>query len=244
MFLAFCHDYDEAAHWACAELRAEGLALELITERQLERACRWEYRLGAGGVGLVVELDDGRVLRQEGVRGVLNRLIAVPSMLVGRAETADRDYAEAELGAFYLSWLAGLPNAINPATPQGIGGAWRHISEWAVLAARAGLAVPVYRQSDRDPPEQGYGGLAPPGTAIRTVIVLRDALYGAEVPDEIGAACRSLAAASTTDLLGIDLFEAEDGGLRFSHAGPWPDLRQGGEPLIQGLRRALGGEAA
>ena len=37
---------------------------------------------------------------------------------------------------------------------------------------------------------------------VRSVIVLRDELYGASVPREIGSACRKLAALAAIDLLG------------------------------------------
>jgi hypothetical protein len=240
MFLVLCHDYDEAARWVSGELRAAGLGpLELVTDRELERAPVWNHRLGAEGIGLTIELDDGRVLRHDQVRGVLNRLIAAPGALIGLADPADRDYAAAEMAAFYMSWLAGLANVINRSTPQGICGSWRHSSEWAVLAARAGLAVPPYRQTDSDPERKGYGGLAPPEAAIAKIIVLRGELYGAVVPDGVGAACRRLAQGSLTELLGIDLFEDEGGTLTFAHATPWPDLRPGGVSFVDALCQAL-----
>ena len=72
------------------------------------------------------------------------------------------------------------------------------------------------------------------------MIVLRDELYAAAVPREIGAACRRLAALAAIDLLGVDLFESADGGLMFAHATPFPDLTLGGDRLIEGLARAFG----
>jgi hypothetical protein len=42
------------------------------------------------------------------------------------------------------------------------------------------------------------------------------------------------------DLLGVALFEAENGALLFAHATPFPDLTAGGDAFIAGLARVLG----
>ncbi|HVO27941.1 MAG TPA: hypothetical protein VMW56_30390 [Candidatus Margulisiibacteriota bacterium] len=245
MYLVLCHDYDECARWAYRQLLAAGLApLEIITSSDLAAACRWDHRLGQDGVQLEVELADRRVVRGSEVRGVLNRLMEAPRDIVDRAETADREYAGAEMAAFYLSWIAGLRNPINSPTPMGLCGAFRHVSAWAVLAAQAGFAVPGYRQSHRDRPASGYASMAPAGVQLSTVIVLRGQTYGSSgspLPHEVARRCRRLAHMSGTDLLGIDLFDSEE-GWEFAYATPWPNLIAGGAGLIDGLMQALRGE--
>jgi hypothetical protein len=74
------------------------------------------------------------------------------------------------------------------------------------------------------------------------LIVLRGAVYGPAVPLEQQQACCKLALNSGTDLLGVDLFQDEDGGLTFAHATPFPDLTLGGPDLIRDLKRALEGD--
>ena len=226
--------------WAHARLRDVGLApLEVVTAASLALAKSWEHRLGADGVQLKVELEDGRVLRSSHIKGVLNRLASSPQYVIDRAVAEDREYAGGELSAFYLSWLNALPGVINRPTPQGLPGSWRHASEWAVLAARAGLITAPYRQSSASHPEDGFLSLAPSGEPVLSVIVLRGKLYGSAVPSAVGHACRKLAESADTDLLGVDLFDAGNDGLMFAHATPFPDLTLGGEELIKGLARAL-----
>jgi hypothetical protein len=219
-------------------------AIDLVTSAALARARSWEFRLGSAGSQVDVALDDGRRLRSADICGVLNRLVCAPDEIVRHVVAEDRDYAAAELMAFYLGWLRSLRGMINMPTPQGLCGSWRHASEWSVLAARAGLAVPVLRQSSRAPLADGFRSLAPAAAPMRNVIVLRNELHGAAVSGPVGAACRKLAVLSGIELLGIDLFESEEGALMFAHATPLPDLTAGGDALIDGLVRALGAPPA
>jgi hypothetical protein len=243
VYLVLCFDGDLPAFWAHERLRDAGVGpLELVTAASLAFAKTWEHRLGFEGVQTNVELEDGRILRSSQIKGVLNRLAASPQYVVDHAIAEDREYAGAESGAFYLSWLNALPHVINRPTPQGLPGAWRHASEWAVLAASAGLNTPPYRQSSASHPEDGFVSLAPPGRPVFSVIVLRGELYGSAVTSAVGQACRRLAESAGTDLLGVDLFDAGDGDLAFAHATPFPVLTLGGDDLIDGLARALRAE--
>lgn len=235
-----CSESDQPALWAYHKLQAAGLVpIDLVTTGALAQAKSWEHRLNHTYVQLTVELDDGRRFYGSEIQGVLNRLLAVPPGIVKHAIAEDREYAAAELTAFYLGWLHSLQGVINAATPQGLCGAWRHPSEWAVLAARAGFKVPSFRQTSVDPPQAGLHSLARGPETVRHVIVLRHELYAAAVPREVGLACRTLARLAAIELLGIDLLESEDGGLMFVYATPFPDLTLGGDGLIEGLARAF-----
>jgi len=241
--LVLCSENDRPALWAYQKLREAGLApIELVTASSLDGARSWTQCLGECDE-LTFELDDGRSFSSLQIQGVLNRLVAAPEGIARRAVAEDREYAAAEAAAFYLGWLHGLRGVINTPTPQGLCGSWRHASEWAVLAARAGLEVPIFRQMSGEPPQFGFQSLAPAHATVHSLLVLRGNLYAAPVPGEIGAACRELAALAGTDLLGIDLFES-DRGLMFAHATPFPDLTLGGDALIDGLGRAFGAAAA
>jgi hypothetical protein len=241
VYLVLCHPYDAAAIWAHGALGAavDG-RVELVLSSELARAVRWRHRVTAGGgLDLCVELDDGRELRSSEVHGVLNRLMSAPLEVVAAGDSDDAEYATAELVAFYMSWLNAFGVTINRPTPLGLCGAWRHGSEWAVLAARAGLDAPDYRQSDDDPPEHGFGSLAPPGAALTSVLELRGELFGPALAGDVAEACVRLAELSGTDLLGIDLCAPASGAPALAYATPWPDLRRGGAPLIGALARAL-----
>ena len=240
-YLMLCHDYDAAAFWLHERLSAvDGLDGELIRASDLDLARAWTHRLGDDHSSLAIELANGRILRGEAFDGVLNRLITAPGSLARFAADEDRDYADAEAIAFAMSWLAALPHVLNPPTPQGLSGAWRHITEWLVFAGRAGLATPAYRQTENDPFAMGHGSLAPADKSRVSILVLDDELFGEPPGAEIGAACRRLAKLAGDEIISVDLFEATPGRWLFAHASSWPDLRIGGEPLVRALARRLG----
>lgn len=242
-YLIVCHDYDEAALWLHDRLSTwVGTEGDLVKSSELDLATRWHHRLGLDDPDIEVDMADGRRWRGGSFEGVLNRLIAAPASLANFAIAEDRDYAAAEAMAFAMSWLSGLPNILNPPTPQGMGGAWRHMSEWSMLASAARLTVPDYHQTDGDGPEIGQRSLAPAGTPLISAVAFRNDLFGAALPANVGAACRRMAEASGADLLGINLFEIRPGCLAFAYASPWPDLRIGSTALVKRLALALCGQ--
>jgi hypothetical protein len=160
--------------------------------------------------------------------------------LIAYATPADREYANCETQAFYLSWLNSLSGVvINRPSPLGLSGGWRHASEWAIRAARAGLRVAPYRQSARDAVARGYFPLTPEGTVPASVIVLRDRVFGVVMPDAINAACIRMARAEKMELFGVDLYQDAAGDWMFGHASPAPNLMIGGEPLLDYMAEIL-----
>src|SRR5437762_118469 len=144
MWLLLCDRGDLPALWAYQGLGARGLALELVTTELLRHALGWGHRLGREGTTVRIELADGRTIDSGRIRGVLNRVAFVPPPAAGTVGP-DQAYAQQELHAFWLSWLASLPGPIlNPPSPQGLGGPWYDQTEWLMLAARARLATVPY----------------------------------------------------------------------------------------------------
>jgi hypothetical protein len=235
MFLVICSSTDIAARWAYEGLKAIDLApLELIPAESLGYTRIWEHRVAPDGAKVRFELPDGRTICSSRVRGVLNRLISAPQDLIQLAAPQDREYASGEMMAFHLSWMYALPGVvINRPAPQGLCGAWRHTSEWVMLASQAGLPVPVFRQSGHDPADRGYSSLAPPGSVITSLIVLAGEVFGMPVRNEITAGCRKLARVAGVEMLGIDFYSAPEGGLRFAAATPYPDFTIGGKALLK-----------
>ena len=234
MWTVLCTSYDHAAIWAWDGLRSRGLnPVELVTAESLAFSPAWEHRVGSDGAHIKIALQDGRVLCSSRIRGVLNRLSAPSADLIAYATPSDREYATCELQAFYLSWLNSLSGVvINRPSPLGLSGGWRHTSEWAIRAARAGLGVAPYRQSARDAADRGYFPLTPEGLAPSGVIVLRDKVFGAVLPESVNAACIRMARAENLELFGMDLYQAPDGEWMFGHATPTPNLPIGGEALL------------
>ena len=242
MWLILSSQNDPSAIWAFHGLRSRGLQpLELVFAEMLPFALKWEHRVSASESSTAITLADGRVLKSSAVRGVLNRLTHVP--LDHLAGNRDYDYATQEYSAFFMSWLSSFRQPVlNPAGAQGLSGAWRHISEWVWLAARAGLPTPKYRQTSADDLDETVAmrKLFPEGTLTFTSIVIQDRAMGQALTPELEKNCLKLAQLSQTPLLGIDFAMSAVGApWEFAGATPFPDLRQGGEPLLDALFTAL-----
>ena len=245
MWLVLCETQDVAAQWAYLGLRARGVEpLELLTSTNLAQAVSWEHRLGNDAVLTRVTLADGRHISSSDVQGALNRLLTAPSALLPLARPSEKAYASQELVSFFLSWLYSLPcPVLNRPTPQGLSGQWRHLSEWVLLSARAGLpASPYVVSADAG---TGYppfrNSLAPPGAPVRTVLVVANQVIGDSIPEAIAEGCRRLGQLSNTALLGISLAANPEGYWTFASATPLPDLRQGGGALLDALAAELTG---
>lgn len=245
MWLVLCSSGDEPALWAYHGLRAGGLMpLELVSTEMLASGVRWDHRLEAGGASTEITLPDGRTISSTDTRGVLNRLVSLPHEPLTMAHPADRDYATQEFTAFYLSWLYSFPEPVlNRPTPVGLAGQWRHTSEWVWLASQAGLPVPEYRQSSWDPADpMEYQSLVPPGTGANTIIVVAGHVVGAPSPLHIVEGCRRLSELAQTPLLGVDFAPGAAGSWTFARATPLPDLRLGGQCLLDALATVFKGE--
>jgi hypothetical protein len=152
-----------------------------------------------------------------------------------RTKLADRTYALQEMTALFLSWLAAMPCAVfNRPHPQGLSGAWFHPSEWAIMAARANLPVlPFHQTSAGDPlPNTRVFGDAVPAA---TVLVVCGRAVGTKVPEDIATGCVALARLADLALASFE-FTSE---WMLTRASPHPDLRLGGEALLDALARAL-----
>jgi len=217
------------------------LPLELVTDEMLLQRCKWEHRVGTSGVSIKIALADGRIIHNKAVRGTLNRLTHVP--LKSLACIPDYEYATQEYSAFFMSWLSALPEPVlNASVAQGLSGAWRHASEWVSLAAQAGLPTPRYKQTSEDTIDERVElrRLLPAGSPTTLFIVVGDRVVGPPLPGEIRSACCRLAKLAETLLLGIELTQDQaSDSMVFAGATPMPDLRLGGEPLLDALAAEL-----
>ena len=237
MWLVLCTTDDLAALWVARGLTARGLQpLEVVSAEALAYNRRFEHRFIAGQPSVKITLADGRVIDSATVRGTLNRLQIMPGSHL-RANAIDRQYAEQELSALYLSWLHALPGMmLNRPTPQGLCGEWRHPAEWVWLANQAGLSTAPYVQSElRAAPLPG----AQTSPINRTIIVVNGICCGAPAPEDVNAGCSRLSELAATPLLGIDFYFTPDGKWIFSKATPFPDLRLGGDRLHDALAHCL-----
>lgn len=199
---------------------------------------KWEHRLGTIPPSCRITLRDGRKLDTALLRGTINRLICVPPSAVALARPEERQYVLQELTSLFMSWLYGLPGVVlNRATPQGLGGDWKHSSQWSVLAANAGLSVYPYRlaastRMDRDV-------IHTPIERLTFFVLLGSQVVGPEAPPRVTEACRRLARLSGEGLIGIELTK----DFHFVDASPMPDLRLGGAPFLDALAGVLKGDS-
>lgn len=246
MWLVLCASSDLAGRWAFESLRARCLApVELVTSESLAYA-RWDHRIGSADVSVAITLPDGRTIHHDEVRGVLNRLAFTPPESLTLIHQSDRGYVQQELNAFFLSWLHALPGPmLNRPTPQGLCGRMRYWSEWCHLAVTAGLPIATYRQSSRMavPPFALHARAPHIGPELTTVTVVGDRVVGPAVPASVASACVRFAALARTPLLGLEFSSDGTRAWQLSGVTPLPDLRWGGEAVIDALEQALCGRA-
>jgi hypothetical protein len=231
---------DPVASWAREGIAARGLALDEVSSLQLCTARRWVHRVSSVEASVEVHLDDGRLLRGGDVRSVFNRLAAVPEEWLLAVAAADREYAYVELTALVCSAFHALPcPVVNRPVPGSLSGPWRGAVEWAVLAGRAGLAVPQLRlSSDEEAATASETAAAEPWHVF---VVEGRVVARTPPPAAIAAACARLASAAGVALLGVELNPVDaPAGAVFRRASTLPDLRLGGDPLLDVLADTLG----
>jgi hypothetical protein len=242
--LVLCAANDLGGLWAYDALVRARAAVQLVSTEVVTTALRWQHRVSSSETTFEIELADGRILRHDQVAFVLNRLLYLPLHHLALAEPSEREYATSELHGLFMSWLAAMPGRVwNPPSCYSLAGRNLHSSEWAMLAARVGLAAAVYRQSSEDLDDPGLRERPPADLdALSCVIVAGETLTGAQVPDRVGSACVELARLAALPLLGVYLRRCQS-GWHVAWISPWPDLRRGGTPLIRALRERSRGLA-
>jgi hypothetical protein len=236
MWLVLGEQQDSAAWWAAEHLSRYGLVpLVTLTPSELVHAERSVHRLSAGDASLELTLADGRTIRSEEIRGVLNRMQLLPCSHLAGARPDDVAYAQEEWNALVLSWLASFPSIVNRPSPQGLAGRWRSHAQWVALAGRAGLAAPTFTQSSFARP------VAPrPRAGDEPVIVVDGAAYGPGARHPKAAqGCLRLAQLAGLRTMGCWLRPDPDDGCSFVAATLLPDLRAGGQALVRALATAL-----
>ena len=237
MILVLCEEFDYAALWAADSMRRRGQPVQVITGAHLTAAAGWQHRVSSTCADCEISFADGTHLRGSDTGGVLNRLFGVPVSWARRYGGGDRDYALQEMHALYLSWLHALPGPVlNPPTPQGLCGNWRHISAWTALAAKAGLPVRPFRQASTADPD----GIEQAVPTTEMLYVIDGQVVG---PDALvapfAAASICLAQAAGTKLLGINFAPNPNGAWQMTGASILPDLINGGDALIDALIATL-----
>jgi len=229
-YAVLCGPEDGSALWAAGRLRDRGVALRVVTVEELVYAPSIRYATVGTGVVTEIRLGDGTVLGPN-LRGTLNRVARLPSAHLEATPSTERDYMLQELHAVLVSLLHAWPGAVvGRADPRGLCGAWWRPAEWMVAAGQAGLVGVGYRSGGSDEVPSSQTVLVVAGEAVTP--------SGVEVPEAVVAGSRTLAARHGGGLLGLD-FAVEGAAWAFRSATPWPDLRPGGEAVVDALHAAL-----
>jgi hypothetical protein len=109
------------------------------------------------------------------------------------------------------------------------------------MASSVGLPIFDYIQSNINyVPERFFEGrISPINTPVKTVIVVKGHVVAGSVPDDILEKCRNLAELARTELLGIEFVEGPANPWTFVGATTLPDLRLGGQVLLDTLMSVL-----
>lgn len=238
MWLVLCNANDDSARWAYLGLKKRGLhPLEIVWAESLAYSTSIKHRLETNNAATQIKLADGREINSASVRGVFNRLYRLPTEHLRAADTTDRQYAEQELYALFLSWLYALPGKmLNRPAPQGLSGAWLHQSKLTWFASQAGLSTKIYRQGSAL--SENSQTLASQDCG-QTLIVLGETCFGAFAPEQVRQNCVQFAKMCGVEILGVDFRFDSQGEWIFAGATPLPDLRIGGEALLDRLFEAL-----
>lgn len=245
MWLVLGHEHDACAQWLAAGLGARATcAVEWVYDRHLAQARCWSYEIAERESTLVIELADGRTIDSERTNAVVNRLVTVPRDAPLLPDAEDQDYIEQELLAFYLGWLNTFAGPIlNPACPQGLGGAIRTHTDWIHRAVEAGLAVDAHFESTATPASPFSSLQAPDGRRrIELHVIDEYVVAAAPYPRAPRAICeRAVALARRAGTPMLTLTFAIEGADKwvFQGANPLADVRPGGEVLVDALSQVL-----
>ena len=227
MILVLAEAGDAGALWLAGRLAARQ-RVRVVTPTQLVCSRSFSHRLGGDDDGFTVALADGEQLSDGTVQGVINRVVGVPDVHLQRAAAGDRAYAQAELWAFLLGWIAGLAcPVLNPADASGLSGAWRPPREADALAALAGLPLAA---GELPPPET-----SPPPVSV---FVLDGRIIGRPLPVALRDAVLRFAGLWGTRLLQLD-FEGPPGARVFRSATSFVDFPRGGDLLADQIARTM-----
>jgi hypothetical protein len=115
------------------------------------------------------------------------------------------------------------------------------MSEWVTLAARAGFPTRDYVYGAEDCAEDVWSRdvRLGPSARIRAAFAVGDNVVGAALTSDLQRSCLELARLSGAALLGVGFAAESAGRLTFAGATPFPDLRLGGNALLDALAAAL-----
>lgn len=243
MWLILAEANDTTGIWAYLGLERRGLSpIEYILPKELLIGSAYTHRLSEEGDATTIELDDGRKLESGRIRGVLNRLNDLPQGN-HHLDAKDQAYVNQENHALLMSWLFALScPVLSPPSAVLLSGEEYGEFEWVMLALEAGFPVPNLRAGTQTGARLTVP--APSGEESddhrEIIIVVGDqVIAGNDIPASLIESCRNLSDLSRVPLLGVDLALSSSGDWRFLGASSTPELRLGGDRVLNALAQYL-----
>jgi hypothetical protein len=217
MFLVLASCMDAAA----AEL-VSGTSddVRLVTCADLSQP-GWVFDPAAPGEGRCV-VGEERV-SVDAVQGVLTLLTDVRPTELPHIVEDDRAYIAAEMMAFLVAWLSYVPvPVVNRPTPLCLSGPFLRAEQWLAQAQSVGLPI---RRSTR----RVMAAAVPPAPLVpessRCVVVVgRQVVCGADVPEEVADGVLAMASAVGAGLL-TAVFDSDEDGAYLAAATPAVSVR-------------------
>src|SRR5687768_5862165 len=141
MWLILTEPYDDTGAWLADGLSAHapGPVVHLTTRDFAHRAHTTRLIVGSDD-WFRITVDNGVTIDSRSLRGVVNRICALPPGLASRLNDPQRDDAQRNFSLPLLRLLHGFPGPVlNRPTAQGVSGDFRLDFEWTALASQAGL---------------------------------------------------------------------------------------------------------
>lgn len=244
MWLILSEPCDPAATWLAGGLRScTPLPVVHFTSSDIGPSACSERGVDGAGVWFSIRTAGGRAIHSRELRGVVNRIWALPPGLAMRMNLPDRRPIVRNIVAPLLRWLHRFPGPVlNRPTAQGLSGDFRLPNEWVALAEESGFfnlpQMSAWREEACPGPEP-----AAADEVTRVVVVGAQVLSlddpGRAVPGALAARCLRLASVARASLLGIDAVRVFPRDWRFAGATFWPDLTRGGTALLDAVAGAL-----
>ena len=236
MIVVLAEPADSGALWLRAQLdRHLAAPVEIVTPARLVYSRSILHRLTSSQTESRFELGDGTTLRTSEVRGIVNRLTAVPTAHLDGAAPAERDYAATELHAFLLGWMGSLDcPLLNPPAPENLAGPLHSPLSALHFAALSGLPCRCASVTADAP------GPPPPAVAGRPVrhFVLDGQVIGPPLPAALRDAMIMFARLWGARLVQIETI-CQGGRHEFVSASSVVDFHAGGDALVRAIARVF-----
>jgi len=217
MLMILAKQEDETARWLAGRWRKHDAVV--VSPLDLSQS-GWAHYVGSPQRSrLRIRAQD---LKEEDLCGVLVRIASIEPEDLQHIAERDRPYVAAEMTAFLLAWLSGLPcPVLNRPTSQCLGGPAFRREQWVRFASRLGIPRAPARRDTR---------------AIRATLeddagceltVVGNSCFG-DADWTLITSARRLAANCGAVLLSVR-FTGTTADSEFIDANPWPNL---GSPQI------------